>query len=119
MRTLWLALALCAVAATQPALVRGVLLERDDQQFSVRAADNQVFRFQFDKKTYVEREDQLIEVARLQAGEKVEVVSDGVPGSLIRYARTIHVLSDAPPPPRRSRPRATEYIMSPPTGNLT
>ena len=42
------------------ALLRGVLLERDSQsssgEFSVRAADNQVFRYQFDRKTYVERE---------------------------------------------------------------
>src|SRR5580700_3673183 len=57
-----------------PALVRGVLLERDTPaasgEFSVRAPDNQVFRYRFDAKTYVERENQMIDVPRLQPGEK-------------------------------------------------
>jgi hypothetical protein len=122
-----------------PALVRGVLLERDPQtasgQFSVRAApSNQVYRYQFDRKTYVERENQLIDVARLRPGEKVEVVSDVAPDSALRYARTIHVMDDPPPPPRgltgltsstgvrpprpgsRSSSSADRYL---PTGNLT
>src|SRR6476661_9080936 len=97
----------CMAAAETPpsaALVRGVLLERDSQQpsgqFSVRLPDNQVFRYQFDRKTYVEREKQLIDVPRLNPGEKVEVVSDVVPGSSLRYARTIHVMEDAPKQPR-------------------
>jgi hypothetical protein len=98
------ALLLLAPLAAQPALVRGVLLERDPQlaggQFSVRLSDNQVFRYQFDRKTYVEREKQLIDVPRLVPGEKVEVVSDIVPGSSLRYARTIHVMEDAPKAPR-------------------
>jgi hypothetical protein len=91
-------------AETPPtaALVRGVLLERDSQlasgQFSVRLADNQVFRYEFDRKTYVEREQQLVDIARLKPGEKVEVVSDALPGSVLRYARTVHVIYDQPPP---------------------
>ena len=91
-------------AETPPsaALIRGVLLERDSQvasgQFSVRLADNQVFRYQFDKKTYVEREQQLVDVPRLKPGDKVEVVSDALPGSVLRYARTIHVIYDPPAP---------------------
>ena len=96
---------LAPLAAAQPALVRGVLLERDSQlsggQFSVRLSDHQVLRFQFDRKTYVEREKQLIDVPRLNPGEQVEVVSDVVPGSALRYARTIHVVDDAPPKPQR------------------
>src|SRR5947209_2452380 len=93
-------------AETPPsaALVRGVLLERDPQiaagQFSIRLADNQVFRYQFDRKTYVEREQQLIDVPRLNPGEKVEVVSDSLPGLVLRYARTVHVIED----PRPARP---------------
>ena len=114
------------------ALIRGVLLERDAPtaagQFSVRAADNQVFRYQFDRKTYVEREDQPIDVARLVPGEKVEVVSDSVPGSALRYARTIHVIPEAPPPRpltagrfRAYRTPAERAVISAnlPTGNLT
>lgn len=112
------------VLAAQPPLVRGVLLELDAQnaagEISVRAADNQVFRFQVDRKTYVERDSQLIEVRRLQPGEKVEVVSDVVPGSVVRYARTIHVMPDAPPRPVLPVSRLrTNRIASVPTGNLT
>ena len=87
-----------------PALLRGVLLERDPQtdtgEFSVRDADNQVFRFLFDAKTYVERDQQSIDVSRLRQGERVEVVSDVVAASLLRYAVTIHVLPvpDLPQP---------------------
>jgi hypothetical protein len=115
-------------SASGPALVRGVLLERDQPnpsgEFSVRALDNQVFRYRFDAKTYVERDDQLIDVRRLQPGDKVEVVSDEVPGSVLRYARTVHVLADRPPHPTlTARPRAgrPSYAMERilPTGNLT
>ena len=117
-----------AAAQTRPAaLVRGVLLERDTQiaggQFSVRAADNQVLRYLFDRKTYVERENQLIDVPRLTPGEKVEVVSDVVPGSALRYARTIHVMYDAPPPRPLSAGRLRAYRASDepriPAGTLT
>jgi hypothetical protein len=110
-----------------PALIRGVLLERDlptaAGEFSVRASDNQVFRYRFDAKTYVERENQMIDVPRLQPGEKVEVVSDTVPGSVLRYARTIHVYQDAPPPrpltAGRLRAYRTAADRSLPTGTLT
>lgn len=116
------------MAQTPPAppLVRGVLLERDtgtaSGEFSVRAPDNQVYRYQFDRKTYVERDDQLIDVKRLEPGEKVEVVSDVVPGLVLRYARTIHVLPE--PLPARvaaaNRLRASRLsIGTTPTGNLT
>ena len=94
---------LAAQNVAPPGVLQGVLLERDPQtasgQFSVRARDNQVFRFLFDARSYVERDQQPIEVARLQPGELVEVVSDEAPGSLLRYARSIHVLP-APAPPR-------------------
>src|SRR5271156_6932191 len=91
--------ALISTAQTPPqnaALLRGVLLERDAQtdggEFSVRVPGNQVFRYRFDAKTYVEREERTIDVPRLRPGEKVEVVSDALSGSLLRYARTIHVI---------------------------
>src|ERR1035437_156585 len=75
------------------ALVRGVLLECDARtagEFSIRADGNRVLRYQFDRKTYVEREERLIEAARLVAGEQVEVLSDAVAAYPLRYARTIH-----------------------------
>ena len=138
-----LAAGLCAgqtAPAPQPgsALVRGVLLERDAQapegEFSVRLADNRVFRYRFDRKTYVEREHDLIDVARLRPGEKVEVVSDAIAGFVLRYARTIHVLEDpavprltgtSPGPTTQGRYRAyrspeeRERTLTLPTGNLT
>ena len=134
MRRIWLLLLVSSIGMSQtaappsPALVRGVLLERDTPnrsgEFSVRVADNQVFRYQFDAKTYVEREKQMIDVARLQPGEKVEVLSDTVPGSVLRYARTIHVFEGcaAPASPLRQgglcayRPSTDRSL---PAGNLT
>ena len=85
-----------------PGFVRGVILECDSQtatgEVVIRAADNQVFRYQFDAKTYAERDDQLIQASRLKPGEKVEVVSDRSPAYTLRYARTIHVVQPLPPP---------------------
>jgi hypothetical protein len=91
-----------AAAQTPPAgFVRGVILECDSQtstgEVAIRAADNQVFRYQFDAKTYAERDDQLIQASRLKPGEKVEVVSDRSPAYTLRYARTIHVVQPLPP----------------------
>lgn len=89
-------------AAPLPALIRGVILECDSQapagELAVRDAGNEVFRYQFDAKTYAERDGQLIQAWRLKPGEKVEVVSDRSPGSALRYARTIHVTDPVPPP---------------------
>ena len=89
-------------------LLRGVILERDAQtdggEFSVRTAGNQVVRYRFDAKTYVEREERPVDVPRLRPGEKVEVVSDPLSGSLLRYARTIHVIDPVPPPRAATRP---------------
>ena len=119
--------ALAAQAPPSAALLRGVLIERDTQpsagEFSVRAADSQVFRYRFDDKTYVEREQLLSSVPRLQPGDKVEVISDEGPGSTLRYARTVHVL-ETPPPPRpisqgRLRAYRTPVEHFIPTGTLT
>ena len=90
------------------ALLRGVLLERDTQtdngEFSVRAASSQVVRYRFDAKTQVEREESQIDIARLRPGDKVEVLSDPLSGSLLRYAHTIHVIDSTPPPRTATRP---------------
>jgi hypothetical protein len=114
------------VAPENAALVRGVLLECDARpagQFSIRAEDNRVLRYQFDSKTYVERDEHLIEAARLVAGEKVEVLSDSVPGLPLRYSRTIHVLQPVPPPRPMTlgRLRAYDAKNEPQirTGNIT
>lgn len=82
-------------------VVRGVVLQRDAGELSVRTADNQVFRYRFDARTYVERDHRSIDAAELTPGEPVEVVSEAVTGSPVRSARSIHVL---PPSPRHHLP---------------
>jgi hypothetical protein len=94
------------------ALVRGVLLECDARaagELSLRTAGNRVLRYQFDPKTYVEREERLIEPARLVPGEMVEVLSDTVAGYALRYARTIHVIQPVPPPRPQTPGRLSAY----------
>jgi hypothetical protein len=127
--------ALTAAAQVPPAaLVRGVLLECDRKaagEFSIRAADNHVLRYHFDGKTYVERQNRMIDMQGLAPGEKLEVLSDSVPDSLLRYARTVHVV-EAPPPERplsagryRALRRPSDELRRPSddlfvrTGNLT
>lgn len=113
MRALALLALLPLAAAGQSSaavLSQGVLLERDapalEGQFSIRAEDNQVYRYRFDTKTYVVADGRLTSVAVLTPGERVEVISDSVEGSVLRYARDIHVVADAPPVPR-ARPVGT------------
>ena len=110
MRTcgLWLLIPwmLAAQAAYDSPIVRGVVLECDSRtsgELAIRTAENAVLRYQFDPRTYVQREERMIEAARLTAGEKVEIVSDRASGFALRYARTIHVIQPMPPPrPQRS-----------------
>jgi hypothetical protein len=94
-------------------LIRGVLIERavlPSGEFSVRAADSEVFRYRFDPKTYVEREERLVDIPRLDIGEKVEVLSDEGPASAVRYARTVHVIFQSPMRrPTEGRLRADRY----------
>jgi hypothetical protein len=110
-----LVLAGLAAAQTRFAspLIRGVLVEREAHatagQLSVRAADDRIFHYRFDAKTYVERENRLIEVAQLAPGEKVEVLSDEGPASVLRYARTIHVILPQPPARPLSQGRLRAY----------
>jgi hypothetical protein len=101
---------LAADTPYQSPILRGVVLECDQRpagELAIRAADNEVLRYQFDKRTYVERNDQMIEPSRLLPGEKVEIVSDRAPDFTLRYARTIHVMQPTPParPQRAGLPK--------------
>jgi hypothetical protein len=116
------------LAQTSPdaPLVKGTVLECDSLpsgELSIRAADNVVLRYQFDRKTYVERDKVMIEAARLKPGEKVEVLSDGMTGYPLRYARTIHVVQPVPPPRPQTMGRYRAYNATAelqiPTGNIT
>jgi len=127
-------LSLAAAAQTPRAtLVQGVLLERDSSpgpgEFSIRAETNEVFRFRFDSQTYVVRDSLLTTVPALKPGENVEVISDSPDGTVLRYARDVHVIGEAPRP---ERPRAIpgagrlltgmdsmDFFPTLPIGNLT
>jgi len=117
-----------AQSRAEAALVRGVILDCDTRpagELSIRTAEHEVIRYQFDRKTYAERDDHLIEAAKLLAGDDVEVLSDRVPGSMVRYARTIHVLQPTPPPRPLTQGRYRAYTAYNPklenvrTGNLS
>ena len=112
-----------------PGIIRGVLLECDSPafsgQFAIRAqTSNQVYRFTFDPKTYVEREERRISMAGVRKGDIVEVVSDRDEAAVVHYARTVHVIEIRPaprPPVSQGKFRLyrspVEFIA--PRGNLT
>lgn len=124
-----LLLAASAAAGPRPpgAVVRGALLEWETSppgELSVRTATHEVFRFTFDAKTYFERDNHGSSAGALRKGDQVEIVSDGAPGVLLRYARTVHVVEQQPPRRTVLRPRrygadrmALDQIA--PMGNLT
>ena len=104
----------------------GVLLERDTNvaagEFAIRAPDNQVYRYRFDSKTFVQRDTLSGGLEHAHVGDKVTVNSDPVPGSLLRYARTIRVDAAAPSTlaDNRLRPSIVSLLdRAPQTGNLT
>lgn len=78
----------------------GVLLERDLNvdagEFAIRAPDYQVFRYRFDPKTLVQRDTLSGGMGHVRIGDHIVVVSDPVPDSLLRVARTITVSKPAP-----------------------
>src|SRR5580698_1520563 len=73
----------------------GILLEQDSNaagEFAIRAPDNQVYRYQFDARTQVQRDTLSGGMSHVRLGDQVTVDSDPVAGSLLRYARNIRVL---------------------------
>ena len=129
MRARWLLLLTPLIAGAQfPAPEQaGVLLERDlnvdSGEFAIRAPDNQVYRYRFDPQTSVERDTFSGGMGHLRLGDRVSVESESVPGSLLRYARTIRVSNSTPQmSPADSRLRSLGFPLldlSPHTGNLT
>jgi hypothetical protein len=114
MRRALLVLLPLIVSSQDSPVVHGVLVRRDpgvrSGQLTLRTADDRVLRYRFDPQTYVERDSRTIEIAQLQAGEQLEVVSEAMPGTALRAARSIHVISAAlpahhlPTPPLRRVP---------------
>ncbi len=99
-------------AAQEPppvGIVRGTLIERDATQTGelvVRLRDNHVYSFQFDGRTYVEKDRRAVAVKDLETGDALEILSDAAKDPRQRYARTVKVVvDDAETPPRRVRLR--------------
>lgn len=90
-----LALVVFPLAAQDPVIARGRLLESDTGQtgeFSIRAQNDRVYWYVYDLKTYVEQDEKLSSVPKLHKNDEIEVVSDIGPDAALRYARTIHVV---------------------------
>ena len=84
----------------------------------VKTAEGHVYQCSFDRKTYFERDNQMVAPGAMAAGDRLEIVSDRKPGSDVCYARTVHVLdATAPARPMRLGPSPTESFA--PRGNLT
>ena len=102
------ALAFAQVNPPQASLLRGTLVERDSGieggEFSVRGPESEVVRYRFDSKTRVVLNDFASSIPQLRPGEEVEVQSEAIVDSPLRYARAVHGTSLAPPPRTAVRP---------------
>lgn len=120
------------VCGQAPAQLRGVLLDYDAGvaagEFCVRGPDSEVFRFRFDARTRVERASLLSSFTLLRAGEIVDVKSEAVAGSPLRYAVSVEAVAPVAPPrivrPTRSATTAPNGFPLPsdplfPRGDLT
>lgn len=104
---MWVWLAAAAFSQVPYRPVSGVVLELDDEpagQFSVRAADNRVFRYRFDRATAVERQGAAADMQSLRPGDQVEVDLEPGADEPLAYARAIHVSVPAPLPVKRESP---------------
>jgi hypothetical protein len=96
--------------------LRGVLLERDTPpaggEFSVRGPESEVVRYRFDDKTLVVENDRAASVQALRPGCEVEVQSDAIADSPLRYARSVRAFVAAAPL-RPALPLRTRNVASP------
>jgi hypothetical protein len=101
MRYLSLLLCACAASAQQApiGIVRGELVSWNATsgagQLDVKTLEGRVYQCSFDRKTYFERDNQLVAPGAMAMGDRLEIVSDRKAGSQLCYARTVHVLDPA------------------------
>ncbi len=99
-----------AQTPAEPSASSGVLLERDTQieggEFALRVAGNEVLRYRFDSHTHVDRAGADASIPQLRPGDEIEVASDPLPDSPLRYARTVRVIHAVSPSRTVSRARA-------------
>jgi hypothetical protein len=99
MRAVFALLLFCVSAGAQdnPPVVRGVVVRRDlglkSGELRIRDAHNALLRYRFDSHTYIELDNRSVEAAALKPGDPVEVVSEEIPETPLRMARSIHVLT--------------------------
>lgn len=90
---------------------RGTVLVRTAEEplsdFTLKAANNAIYRFHCDGKTWIEREQERVQASGLRAGELLEVVSDRDPYNLhpLHYARMVQVITET-----RRRPRISNGL---------
>ena len=61
-------------------------------QFVFQSAGNRIYSCTYDNKTYIERDKRYITIAGAEKGDRLEIVSDYRNGSMVCYARLVHIL---------------------------
>jgi hypothetical protein len=108
----------CALAqsnASGPQVLRGTYLEGDakaEGELSVRDSDSEVFLYRFDRRTKVTRTGAVTTIELLRPGERVEISSDEIADSPIRYARAVTAVD--PLPPYHAPTRVHTSLLTPP-----
>jgi hypothetical protein len=95
------AIALWGQGSAPSGLLRGVLIAnaKVPGEFSIQVPNGLVYRFSFDARTWIERENERVSLLDIKNGEILEVVCDR-DTAVVRYARMIHVVEK--PVPRRA-----------------
>jgi hypothetical protein len=93
-------------------------------QFIFQSAGNRIYSCTYDDKTYIERESRLITIAGAEEGDRMQIVSDTRTGSIVCYARLVHILDTQPAyfvPGVRPRSKGPNRPVEPfgPRGDMT
>jgi hypothetical protein len=93
-------------------------------EFVFQSTGNRIYSCTYDDKTYIERDKRYITIASAEKGDRMEIVSDNRRGSMVCYARLVHILDPQRAyiaPGVRPRPKASNRPIEPfgPRGNMT
>lgn len=93
-------------------------------QFIFQSGGNRFYSCTYDDKTFVERENRLINIGGARTGDRLQIVSDNRADSAACYARLVHILDTKPiyaVPGVRPRAQPPMHVAEPfgPRGNLT
>ena len=94
---IWPALLFLPMLAAQDlapiGIVRGTLVSCDASHLMLDDEDSRTFKFVTDGRTFIQRDNMRISCAKLNKGEKLEVVSDRSTQRDARYARLVNVMN--------------------------